>query len=297
MSEAQQTATPEPARNAGRIVPNVETSETIAAMYSAPDPAKKDAPSEPEAKEEAKADPETKAPEAKPHDGKKNSFQERISELNAKRKEAEAKAEAAERARGELEERLKRLEAQPAPTKEEPKPVKSAFSNDDDYIDALTSWKADQAIAKREREQAEARAKEAQESVATAWAKRQKLAMAEIDDYSDVIGKSEVVLPGHIHQSILESEVGPQLAYYFAKHPEEAKRFASMTPTSALRQLGKLEDQLADVEEVQTKKPAVEVSKAPAPIKPVKDSGPIVAGSAKSFEEYRAKRQAESRRK
>lgn len=289
----QQTADSTPARHAGRTQPNVVTSETIAAMYSTPDQAKTDATQVEAKPEDAKKAEEAKPNEDKPQDGKKNSFQERITELVAKRKEAEAKAEAAERQRQDLEERLKRLEAQPEPAKAEPKPARAQFTSDDEYIEALTEWKADQAIAKREQEQAEARQKSAQEELASSWAKRQKAAMKEIEDYAEVIGKSEVSLPGHLHQAILESDIGPHLAYYFAKHPDEAKRFAGMTPTSALRNLGKLEDQLADVQDVEPRKPSVEISKAPAPIKPVKEVAPASPGSPKSFEEYRAKREAE----
>lgn len=291
MSEATQTAESTPARHAGRVQPQVVTSETIAAMYSPPAPASEEDSKEPP-KEEAKADPKAAEPRK---DGKKNSFQERISELVNKRKEAEAKVEASEREKRELEARIQRLEARPEPIQDTPRPQRSAFGTQEEYEDAIGEWKADQKIAQRERQAAEARAKAEQEALATAWAKRQKQAMAEIEDYSEVIGKSEIALPGHLHQAILESDIGPHLAYYFAKHPDEAKRFAAMTPTTSLRQLGKLEDQLAQVEPDEPKKPAVEVSKAPPPIKPVKDVAPVTS-TPKSFEEYRAKRQAELKR-
>jgi hypothetical protein len=291
MSEASKSAESTPARNAGRNIVTT-TSETIAAMYSPPAPASEEASKE-APKEEVKTESQA---EDNRKDGKKKGFQERISELVNQRNESKAKADAAERRAAELETRIKELQARPDPIKEEPRPSRDKFASDDQYLDALAEWKANQVIAKREKEKAEAEAKEAQEALAKAWVRRQKQAMAEIDDYSEVIGKSEIALPGHLHQAILESDIGPHLAYYFAKHPDEAKRFASMTPTTALRQLGKLEDQLTDIEEdPKEPKTAVEVSKAPPPVKPVKTEGPVTS-TPKSFEEYRAKRQAERKR-
>lgn len=292
MSDTQQTADSSVSREDTRTKPNVVTSESIAAMYSSGAPTVE---AESTDSAEVKAQAKTEAKEEKQHDGKKNSFQERIQELVSKRKEAESEAQAAKRENQQLMERLKVLEATSAPSEVTAKPTRSVYASDDDYIEALTEWKADQAIAKKESAQAEARQKAAQEEVNTSWAKRQKAAMREIDDYAEVIGKSDVALPGHIHQAILESEIGPHLAYYFAANPDEAKRFTGMTPTTALRNLGKLEDQLADASAPTSKAP-VEVSKAPKPIAPVKDLSSAVPGSAKSFEEYRAQRQAERKR-
>lgn len=270
----------------------VTTSETIAAMYSPPvDPPKSDPAPEP--KEAAKAEAE--------HKPEKNRFQERISELVDKRKEAEAKAEAAERKAGDLEARLKALEARPEPVKQEnAKPVRSTYTDDEKYIEDLAEWKANETLAKREKEANEARAKATQTQVVETWQSRMQVAMAEIEDYAEVVGKSETVLPGHLHQAIIESEAGPHLAYYFAKHPDEAKRYAAMTPTTGLRQLGKLEDKLMEPEPAPAKKPtpaAVEISKAPPPITTVRDSTPITSSTGSpNFDEYRRRRLAEKQR-
>lgn len=291
-TEQHQQADTTTARNAERVTPNVVTSETIAAMYA------------PQAKEEAtKEEPQGEAKDESGTDGKqegkKNRFQERISELVDKRRAAESEAEQAKREAAELRARLESLTARAEPVKEEPRPSREKFASDEDYIEAVAEWKADQRLAKREREQAEAQAKAQQEQLANQWKRNVEKAKAEIDDFADVIGKSEVALPGHLHQALLESEVGPHLAYYFAKHPDEAKRFAAMSPTTALRQLGKLEDRMmeddAPAEPKPKAKPAPEVSKAPPPVTPVKDGRAIDPGPAKSFDEYRARRQAEKR--
>jgi small-conductance mechanosensitive channel len=285
------------ARHAERVQPNVVTSETIAAMYSGAPPKA----------EPPKEEPEGDAPGAQPGaDGDKGEkrakkpISERMSELANKRREAETRAQQAEREAAELRAKLDAMSARAEPVKEEPRPDRTKFANDEEYIEAVAEWKADQRLAKRERDQAEAQAKAEREQLVNRWKAAQERAKAEIEDYETVIKASDVQLPGHLHQAILESDIGPHLAYYFAKHPDEAKRFAGMSATTALRQLGKLEDRLAeDADDEPPRKaassPAVETSKAPAPVTPVKDGRAVDPGPAGSFDEYRARRRAEKK--
>jgi len=286
------------ARHAERVQPNVVTSETIAAMYSGTPPTVETPKDEPKdaPKDDSHADGEKGEKRAK------KPISERMSELVSQRKAAETEAQQAKREAAELRARMEAMSAQAAPVKEEPRPDRSKFANDEEYIEAVAEWKADQRLAKREQEQAEARSKAEREQLVKGWQEAQKRARTEIEDYDDVIKGSDVNLPGHLHQAILESDVGPHMAYYFAKHPDEAKRYAAMSPTKALRELGRLEDRLA--EEADDDQPAAkpspktefEKSKAPAPITPVKDGRAVDPGPAQSFEEYRARRLAEKKR-
>ena len=291
MSTEQDNSTT--ARHAERVQPNVVTSESIAAMYSGAPP--KEEPPKDEPKDAPKD--ETHADGDKGEKRVKKPISERMSELVNQRKAAETEAQQAKREAAELRAKLEAMSAQAAPVKEEPRPDRSKFANDEEYIEAVAEWKADQRVAKREQEQAEARAKAERDQLVKGWQTAQQRARAEIDDYDDVIKGSDVQLPGHLHQAILESDMGPHLAYYFAKHPDEAKRFSAMSPTAGLRQLGKLEDHLTeDADEEPAPKAAsshpVEKSKAPPPITPVKDGRALDPGPAKDFEEYRARRLA-----
>jgi hypothetical protein len=286
------------ARQAERVQPNVVTSETIAAMYSGAAPTEQTPKDEPKAGEPG----EVHADGDKGEKRAKKPFSERISELVEKRREAETKAEQTARENAELRARLEAMAAQAAPVKEEPRPDRSKFASDEEYIEAVAEWKADQRLAKREQEQAEARAAAEREQLVKGWQKAQQRARAEIEDYDTVIKESTVQLPGHLHQAILESDIGPHLAYYFAKHPDEAARYKAMSATKALRELGRLEDRLAenDPDDTPAAKPSpkieVEKSKAPAPITPVKDGRAVNPGPAQNFEEYRARRKAEMKR-
>lgn len=285
------------ARQAERVQPNVVTSETIASMYSGAHPIAEPPQDEPKdaPKDETHADGDKGEKRKKP-------ISERMSELVSQRKAAETEAQQAKREAAELRARLEAMSAQAAPVKEEPRPDRSKFASDEEYIEAVAEWKADQRLAKREQEQAEARSKAERDQLVKGWQAAQQRAREEIDDYDDVIKGSDVQLPGHLHQAILESDIGPHLAYYFAKHPDEAKRYAGMSPTKALRELGRLEDRLAeDADDDQpaaktSPKAEIETSKAPPPTARVKDARAVDPGPAKSFEEYRARRQAQMKR-
>ena len=226
----------------------------------------------------------------------KKSAQERIVELAHKRQEAEAKAEASEQRAAILEMKLKALEAQAQPMEATARPQRSAFTDDDSFTDALGDWKADQAIAKRERQHAEARQNAEQQEVAQQWDSRQQKAIASIPDYAEIIGKSEVIVPPYVHQALLESEQGPEIAYYLALHPEEAKRLAAMKPLAAIKRIASLESDLAELDEGEPAKSAAKTidlpkkSKAPEPINPIKGTLSSNPGPAPDFAEYRRRR-------
>lgn len=270
-----------PARHVGRTQPNVVSQELQTGELTA--------------KPAIEAPKEEVIPEVQTPEGNgKNRFSERITELVAKRREAESKEEATRRENDELRARLERFEAAPPIVEADPKPTRSTFASDEDFIEALTDWKATDALRRREQEQAKARQDAQQKQLMEGWESRQNKAMAEIDDYTDVIGASTVQLPMHLYQTIIESEIGPELAYFFAKHPAEARRYSGMTPTAAVKALAKLEMDLARDDEPEVKQPiAVEKSKAPKPPTPVKDAAGVDPGPARDFDEYRAQRKAQ----
>lgn len=282
MTDATNKVEPTDARQAS--MSRVQTLDSLLASRAAP-------ASEEPAKEESKAEDKQGEGEQKPA---KKSAQDRIVELVHKSKESEAKAEAAELEAKALRVKVQALEAQAQPMEATAKPERSKFASDDDYIEALTDWKAQTAVANRERQQAEARLKAEQQEVAQQWDKRQQQAIAAIPDYAEVIGASEVIVPPYVHQALLESEKGPEIAYYLALHPEEAKRIASMKPLAAIKRIAGLEADLAEPDDDEP--PAAKAaelpkkSKAPEPINPVKGVGGSNPGKAESFEEYRRRR-------
>ncbi len=225
-------------------------------------------------------------------EAKKKSAQERIREAIERRNKAESDAQAAKREAEDLRTQLQMLKTQAPDMQEADKPTRDKYKTDEDYIEALADWKAKKAIADREREQQEARRKAEVEEIVAAWNKRQEQAMKDIPDYADVVGASEVQMAPHVHQAIVESDVGPQLAYYFALNPDELRRLNSMRAATAMRQILRIETEIGEDEPSKPNTPTK--SKAPPPIDPVKGSS-ANPGAATSFEEYRKRRQEQQK--
>jgi len=229
-------------------------------------------------------------------------------ERNAARGEAEEAAARAARLEAELADLRARMEANqamPAPKDPDPKPQRSQFVSDEDYQEALTDWKVDQKLAERQQAEHQARVEATQQQLADNWAQRLEMAKSELADFDEVVGKSEIDLPNHLYVAIVESDMGPQLAYYLAQNPSEARLLKGMSQTAALRMLGKLEDQLEKASEKPKEQPAagaekkpepaVEKSKAPPPIEPLTGaSGPVEKPTEQmTYQEYKAHRQAQ----
>jgi len=257
-----------------------------------------------ESEDANKADSQQKQDGEKP----KKTSQERIRELIDKRKEAEVKADAAERAAAELRAQMDALKSGAAPIETKPRPQRNQYATQEEYEDAVGDWRAEIKIAERERQQQEARAKQEFQELTAQWESRQAQVMTEIPDYAEVLSSADVQIPDHLFSELLESPHGPEIAYFLASNPDELKRVKSMNRSKTVRYLVKLEAELTADDKAEDKdegkkddkgasastKAAPKTSKAPAPISPVK---PVPtsssASSADSFASYRERRRAE----
>lgn len=253
------------------------------------------------ATDKAAQEPSDKTSEpAKPDEAekpKKQTPQERIHELASKRREAEANAAAEKRRADELEARLMALEAgKAAPIEQANKPVRESYASDDEFIEALGDWKADQAIIRREQQQQEARLKAESEAIDTAFAARVDKTVKDIPDFAEVVGAANVQIPDFLVMAIKESEQGPLLTYYLAQHQEEARKIAAMRPVQALKQLMQIEAGLVADAGPESSVSQPKTKRAPEPITPVKGTTTPNPAPAKDFAEYRARRKAEQKR-
>ncbi len=210
---------------------------------------------EPETPEEVKDEKPEEPPIPK-------GVQKRIDRAVRQKYEAEARAKM-------LEERLARLEQQqyrpPAP-KDDGEPTIDKFENFDQYVAAKAEYIAKKQIEatlseREKRQMAEYEAAERRKT-ADSWHKRLVQATAEMPDFEDVLSSSDVPMTEPMQQLIMESEVGPKLAYYLATHPEEAQKIVGMPPIRMVAALGRIEERL---ESAPVKKP----TSAPPPLKPV----------------------------
>lgn len=208
-------------------------------------------------------------------------------ERDALKKEKEARQKAEEEARA-----LK-AKYEPPKTEPDPKPTRAQFTDDAEYEKAIDDWTTDK--VNRERDE-----REAQSRRAKAWNDRVTATKAKLADYQEVISASDLKVSDEMRDAILESDIGPELQYYFVKNPDEATRFGQMTVRGMLIAVGKLEAKLAEApakespksEESQTapkampKEPVAEISKAPAPETPLKGANSPVQASVNSAGEF-----------
>lgn len=215
---------------------------------------------------------------------------------------AEARAEALQKELEALKAGKKSGGGPAAGDSDEPNP--DDFKTVGEYTRALTKYEVAKA-AKQAGEASKAqseqdRAKAAAEEVAGTFATRQQEFMKATPDYEEVVGDSELDMPNAGMQYLVESEMGPQLAYHLAKHPDEAERLSSLSPTRVIAELGKLEARLESAKKSDPPPKADppqntrQVSRAPAPVSPLNGESATAVEkdpSQMSFQELRALRE------
>jgi len=250
-----------------------QPTEEVKAEETKPEVPQQEAPTEVKPDEEKERDEK----------GRFKGVQSRIDELTRARREAERQAAYwRELAEGKQE------QAQP-----EPKPTQDRFASYDEYVEALTDWKAAQVAERVKKElaqtQAETANRQAQTAATETWQQRQTEARKAIPDYDEVMGSAaEVYVAKHVEAALLDSARGPELAYHFAKNPQEVARINALSPIQAAMEIGRLEAGLVKPQRI---------SKAPEPVKPLASGK---AGSANlsdmPMEEYVKQRQKQGAR-
>ncbi len=223
-----------------------------------------EAPKVDESEDSTEGEQETKETPKKP-----NKLQERFSKLTSDRDAARQEAEYWRRVALEAQQ-PKEQPAQTTPTADA-EPQLDQFQTELDYAKAHAKWVARQeakAIIEMERAQRQAAEQQAkaQELVQTYQARIEE-ARTRYADYEEVmVTAPEVPLPAHLSQALLESDFGPDVAYRLAKDPQKVQRLVTLSPTAALREIGRIE---AEIEAGRKTKAIPSVSNAPEPIRPV----------------------------
>jgi len=245
-------------------------------------------PEEPEVVEEKpdgtpeESSEETEAKQEEPEKGKpgrpKKAIQERMRELTERAKQAEAdrdriraEVDRERKAREELEAKLKPQEPiKEANAKPNPNDFKDAF----EYAEALAEWKVQDTLHQREEADKAAKEQQRREGVVANWNTRLAAAKEEIEDYDEVLASADAQVSDEIRDAIVESELGPYLLHHLASNPDVIAKINGLSARNALKELGKIEARLEKSREDKPVEPKAEVkpevSKAPAPIRPIK---------------------------
>lgn len=236
----------------------------------------------------------------------KQTAQERINELTRLRREAERRAEATEaelqRLREEAAARKAEADAaaddgtkggkKPQPEGENPEDDAPPSPDDFDYgeldpryIRALAGYEAKQEFNKliedANKKAAEERAKAQQAEARQRFEEQIERGSKKHDDYYEKVvegaEKGQWPLSEHLGMLLVDSEVGDDIAYHLASHPEEAAQVFRQTPLEQARYFGRMEskftaDQSAATGEGAGKTGETRTPKAPPPVKPARGS-------------------------
>jgi chromosome segregation ATPase len=179
---------------------------------------------------------------------------------------------------------------------ETPKPKWLDYNGDiESYQNAMADWTVAQVTVKQQ----QAEHKQQQAKVVETYAQRAAEFAKAHPDFNEVMDDAEDIGPvaPEINQMIGESEHGPAIAYFLAQNVEEVERINALPAHKRFVELGKIEDKLGGSKGAPTKQKAV--SKAPAPVTPVKGSSKAVSTGNDIYdpnlttEQYKALRRKE----
>ena len=204
-------------------------------------------PEEPTLGEVAEESAETSAesqtaPESTEHKPSKRSqkvkrLAEKLTEAERERDELRAKLQASGRVEQPAPKDQKEQFAYPVP-----KPKYEDFQKPEDFVEALTEWKADA----REYERGRAAEAEAQQAVVQDHFNRVDEARERYSDFDEVVEAGGEVRfrdeasRNAFYAAVFEDESGPDVLYYLGKHPEAIDEFAEMSPGQVAAKVGRI---------------------------------------------------------
>lgn len=211
------------------------------------------------------AKPEGEKPDTEKDDPEKRGtrrFERRIQKAYQKMAEEKARADF-------LEKQL--AEAKPKVVADPTSPTLEQFGFDPEkYADAKAAYEKDKAVKEFQSKQREESQKQTIERVSADWEAKVSKAEDKYEDFEEKVGKLDPRNP--VVLSIMESDMGAEIAYHLGSHVDEAKKIFSLSPASAIREIGKLEARLSSTPE----KPKTP-SKAPAPVTPLTGTSPVAS--------------------
>ena len=212
-------------------------------------------------------------------------MQKRFDALTRQREEARREAQAMREQMAHLQGQLESLHrgqsggevAQPVPLHQQPEPSAEDYATQEDWFRATREWDKAQLKAELVREQYQQAAQAEEVQRQQAMQAREATVRTQHADYDEQISQlgARGMTP-QVYQALLYHEMGPDLAYFLAQHPDDLQRLAPLPPMLVWRELGKLEMRLAGNGSPGTPTaPSVVTSSPPkpAPLTPVGSSG------------------------
>lgn len=206
----------------------------------------------------------------------RNGYEKRIAKLTRRAKDAEAELA---RVRG-----TKREEPKTPPKTPEGKPKLADFDNYEDWIEALTDYKADERVKK-------SKAEESRDREESEFLKRFNAGRKAFKDWDNVVD-DDVEITNHMQSAIKSSDFPADIVYYLGKHPQEAEKIADLPAAKQALAIGKIE---ARIEARKAGDKGKTTSSAPDPITPTKTKGKAITRDydKMSYADFAAQRRRE----
>jgi len=256
------------------VASTTDTQDEINKVAGANPPAavlEAETPEKPEAQEPAEQ-PVAAAPEPKESHSK---LQRKIDRMRREIEELKAAKPAPQVAQPEPEP----VEA----ASQTPKPTPAQFTNYEDYIEALTDWKAEEREFKKIQQEAQIAQQEHLRQTFETYNNAAAEFRREHDDYDEVLS-ADVPIHQGVQMAIIEMDNGPAVAYYLGTHRDVAAKLMDMSEARAMAEVGRISATLgvSETDEPTSKSeeeeepvhrasppPRKAISAAPAPIKPL----------------------------
>lgn len=281
-----------------------------------PKPAETPAPAE-----EAAPNGKTEHEQSQKEDGKpKKSVLEELIETRKERNAARDRARELEGSVATLSQQLQSVQAELEKHSEsaavlDAPPKREQFTSDGEYQEALIDYQVDKRLAERQIAEAKAEVERINGEIDAHFKADMEAFRAEHDDYQSTVDKCTIAFPKTLLGEIPALDNPAAVTYYLTKpeNVDEARKLIATFerdlriwrfPTAGMRALGRLDERLTPRKESKpaSEKPSVnapEVSKAPAPIEPLKGNAAPGAEpekmTAAEYREYRKKQLAQRR--
>lgn len=176
---------------------------------------------------------------------------------------------------------------------DKPKPRFDEYNDIEAYGEAVAEWTSERAVQKA---LAQRDAERQATKVADTYVTRLEEFKKTTPDFDDVIGDlSDTPIHNVALESIMESEVGPQIAYHLATNPNLAQKISKLSPAQALKEIGKLEAKFEKPPEKVAVSTTKKISTAPASAKTPNGTSPGKDPSQMTPEEWMKWRNANDR--
>jgi len=193
---------------------------------------------------------------------RENKLQRRFDRLTREKYEAKAEADA-------LKKVLAMMQSGGEKAAAPVRPERNQFKDDEAWVEALTEYKVGLALQKQE---AAKPASEKADEPEVDWDELVEQARDKHADYDEVLADANVVVKNKgMEQAIVSSSVGPEIAYYLAHHPAEARKIDHLSSMAAIRAIGVIEDKITSLAKA---KSVAKGGKEYTPIDPVGGTGP-----------------------